>query len=387
MSISYYERKMVGGYVYMAGRYKKITNIRYTESYANNPPSRRLNYPEEYLPHILFQVGDDMVVWDDFEIKFPEERYAMINKRVVYGSRTMSQAYQIVPNPSNYNLSDDNCRFVDWLNAASDKFDPKETILNWDKDALFSDRLMATTDGNNRVVYYCGKNVIVLRREGDRQLGKVTAELLVRKLTKEIDLWPQLTEGAVVEESGEDNIPSPYHEVMRDWARYDNQVNPAPQLGTFGVPIGTTHQQDVAAGNESRLAGAIRRMDVHRLQDIPTPAPAPQPTFEDVDRLRQMVEQEQNELTQPTEFTNQIEGLHLQWRFKDPMTGPLNSNWQYTFRRTRAAIREVFKLFYRVHGQTLTARSLEEIENLREDLGELNTDDLLKIFTHLRDNS
>tara|TARA_R110000851_G_scaffold37319_4_gene96456 strand:+ start:1954 stop:2964 length:1011 start_codon:yes stop_codon:yes gene_type:complete len=336
MSSSYYERKMVGGYIYIAGRYRKITGIRYTEGYNNNPPARRLNYPEEYLPHILFQVGDDVVVWDDFEIKFPEERYAKINKRVVYGSRTMSQAYQIVPNPSNYNLSDDNCRFADWLNAASDKFDPKEDILNWDKDALFSDRLMARTNGNNRFVEYCGQTVMVLRREGERQLGKVTAELLVRKLTKEIDLWPTLTGNAVVEGSS-------------DEAREGMMPYQGVQRLPFPSPRESAHQHAIG-----------------RLREYAIPALAL--------------------AAQRTEPTDNIEGLNFRWVFKPENN--LTHNWEYSYRKTRTTTGgETLTLYFRMRVCDYQASTLDEILNLRENIGGLGTSDMLKIFTHLRENS
>lgn len=159
MSGQYWSRKLADTYVYHQGKYKQITALKMK---TNEPLDDR--YPEDSLPYVRFQLdgGERWYKRDTFEIRFPDEGYAMVNDRPVFAGRTMERAWKIAPSRDNY-LCEDN--FQDWLNAPAIEYDQPEALLDWDKNCIFTPKLAAiTTSMYSRSLLFCNHKLATLSR-------------------------------------------------------------------------------------------------------------------------------------------------------------------------------------------------------------------------------
>ena len=191
MTAQYWDRKIVGGYVFYQGKYRQVLQVQ------QDTDGHNLEYAEDYLPHLLFRIGDDDVRYEDFEIRFPEEKYVFIGNRIAFGKRTLKKAYRIVPDTTNLHISNENFRLNDWLNAKPFEFNKPEDLFK-KKTCIFSDELAATThpDSGNKTIHHCGQQLMTYYKDG----GRHRMELYSRMLPDELNLWPDITDAGGREE-------------------------------------------------------------------------------------------------------------------------------------------------------------------------------------------
>ena len=176
MSLNYWQRKYNGCYVYVPSEseFRKIQDI-----FPKDGKTAE-GYPEETAKKIEFDVGlPDRIGRDDFDVRFPAERYAFVNGHLVWGKRTMKRAWMMAPCAESYSVQNvlpnpdaPHPGILEWLNAPpNEDFAPRESIFKWDRDLyLFDDQTVAYQEKENRMrVDLCGRQLATLARNSKAQ--------------------------------------------------------------------------------------------------------------------------------------------------------------------------------------------------------------------------
>lgn len=161
MTAHYWEMKLSDGFVYHEGEYKRIELLDVHKQVPGDAV-----YPEDYLPAIRFRVKEEWLKFEDFETRFPKERYVRNKGKAVWGGRTMQKSYKLLPCYENFRTNSDDMSLEQWLNAPKPRFDQPESLFDWDKeDCIFADDLAGVKTGKfSRQLMVSNTSILTLRR-------------------------------------------------------------------------------------------------------------------------------------------------------------------------------------------------------------------------------
>ena len=193
MSAQYWSRKLEGAYVFHEGAFKYIVGLHVDQEVG--PLDFR--YPEEYLPFIKFEFSDGTLVrFEDFEIKFPEEGYRMVNGSIVLGQRNMKRAFRLGPSVDSFTTVGSSLKY--WMAADPVQYCLPDAVFTWGEDQVFSPTVAAKDyNKTERRVYFSGLEILQVIRTKD---SVVISPILGRTIPEDLMFWDRDIFG----------IPQPY---------------------------------------------------------------------------------------------------------------------------------------------------------------------------------
>ena len=182
MSAQYWSRKLEGAYVFHKGAFKYIVGLHVDQEVG--PLDFR--YPEEYLPFIKFEFSDGTLVrFEDFEIKFPEEGYRMVNGSIVLGQRNMKRAFRLGPSVDSFTTGGSSLK--DWITAGPVQYCLPDAVFTWGEDQVFSPTVAAKDyNKTERRVYFSGLEILQVIRTKD---SVVISPILGRTIPEDLMFW------------------------------------------------------------------------------------------------------------------------------------------------------------------------------------------------------